>query len=336
MPSQPPSPRRLRLYERKSPFKKRIRRSQKGEPVSKKSGGIFRKGNRLEAYRFIQQYHNLFGVRWLLRRLNIVPNAYYNYLKNRKDNYFEKKKQVLEEIKTIYHEHNGVDGYRSMRVFLERKNIILSAPTVHKYMNKELGLHSIVRAKSPGYRKGKAHKIFDDLIKQEFRAEKANQKWCTDFTYLSLTDGRKRYNCSIIDLHDRSVIASITDKNITSDLAIRTVKKALKTQPSINGSLILHSDQGSQYTAKEFIKFCQSEGITQSMSRAGCPYDNAPMERYYNTLKNELINLHYYHSDKELNGAIEEFAYVWYNHVRPHSYNDYQTPFEARYKKRIY
>ena len=53
------------------------------------------------------------------------------------------------------------------------------------------------------------------------------------------------------------------------------------------------------------------------MSKAGCPYDNAPMERYYNTLKNDCINLHYYHSDKELNTAIEEFAYVWYNHVRP-------------------
>jgi transposase InsO family protein len=67
------------------------------------------------------------------------------------------------------------------------------------------------------------------------------------------------------------------------------------------------------------------------MSKAGYPYDNAPMERYYNTLKHELINLHYYHSDKELNTAINEFAYVWYNHVRPHSYNGYKTPYEARY-----
>ena len=64
------------------------------------------------------------------------------------------------------------------------------------------------------------------------------------------------------------------------------------------------------------------------MSNAGCPYDNAPMERYYNTLKNELINHHYYHSEKEL---YEAFAYVHYNHIRPHSYNNYKTPFAARY-----
>jgi len=139
-----------------------------------------------------------------------------------------------------------------------------------------------------------------------------------------------------LDLHDRSIVASITDKQITSDLAIRTLKKALESQKTIKGNLILHSDQGSQYTSKEFTEFCQEAGITQSMSKAGCPYDNAPMERYYNTLKNEFINLHYYHNDDELNQAVSEFAYIWYNHVRPHSYNDYRTPFEARYGIRNY
>lgn len=68
------------------------------------------------------------------------------------------------------------------------------------------------------------------------------------------------------------------------------------------------------------------------MSKAGYPYDNAPMERYFNTLKNELIYLHYYHTDKELTESIDEFAYVHYNHERPHKFNDYRTPFEARYE----
>lgn len=60
------------------------------------------------------------------------------------------------------------------------------------------------------------------------------------------------------------------------------------------------------------------------------------MERYYNTLKNECTNLHYYHTDEELNQKVEDFAYTWYNHVRPHSYNGYLTTFEARYGIRIY
>jgi len=67
------------------------------------------------------------------------------------------------------------------------------------------------------------------------------------------------------------MIASITDKNITSDLAIRTLKKALESQKDVSPDLILHSDQGSQYTLKDFIEFCASSGVTRSMSKAGYP-----------------------------------------------------------------
>lgn len=282
------------------------------------------------AYRFIQTYHKLFGLRWLLRQLNIFPNAYYNYLKNRKADAIEVKKATCVAISNIYHEYDGVPGYRSMRVFLERKSIYLSNLTIHKYMNKELGLYSIVKRKKPGYHKGKAHKVFANLLKQDFTAASINEKWCTDFTYLFLTDGSKRYNCSILDLYDRSIVASLNGTEITAELAINTVKKAIASHPTRKGSLILHSDQGSQFTSKVFVDFCKSMEITQSMSKAGYPYDNAPMERYYNTLKNEMIYHHFYHSDQELNDSVDNFAYVWYNHVRPHSYNGYRTPFEAR------
>ena len=114
-------------------------------------------------------------------------------------------------------------GYRSMKVYLGRKGVILSRITVHKYMNKELGLISIVRRKKPPYERGEAHKRFDNLINQNFTASGINQKWATDFTYLFLTGGDVRYNCTIIDLYDRSVVASITDRHITSVLAIRTL-----------------------------------------------------------------------------------------------------------------
>ena len=193
-------------------------------------------------------------------------------------------------------------------------------------------LFSVTRRKKPNYEYGTPHKVFENKLNQDFTADAVNQKWCTDFTYLFLTDGSKRYNCSIIDLHDRSLIASITDRHITADLARRTLQKAIDSQPGMDVSkLILHSDQGSRYTSKEFTEYCETVGVTQSMSKAGYPYDNALMERYFNTLKNELIYLHYYHTEEELYTSIEEYAYVQYNHVRPHSYNHYQTPFEARY-----
>lgn len=99
-------------------------------------------------------------------------------------------------------------------------------------------------------------------------------------------------------MHDCSVIASITDKHITADLAKRTLQKASDSQAKIDVSkLMLYSDQGSQYTLKGFTDFCEHLGITQSMSKAGYPYDNAPMERYFDTLKNDFIYQHYYHTE---------------------------------------
>ena len=74
-------------------------------------------------------------------------------------------------------------------------------------------------------------------------------------------------------------MASITDSHITSDLAIRTLQKALESQRLAKDSLILHSDQGSQYTSKVFIEFCESAHVIQSMGKAGYPYDNALMQR---------------------------------------------------------
>ena len=199
-------------------------------------------------------------------------------------------------------------------------------------MNTEMQLFSVSRKRKPKYEQGTAHKVYENKLNQDFHSDDITQKWCTDFTYLFLTDGSKRYNCTIIDLHDHSVVASITDQNITANLAKRTLEKAIESQPRIVlNNLMLHSDQGSQYTSKEFTEFCEKLGITQSMSKAGYPYDNAPMERYFNTLKSDLIYQHYYHTEEELYTTVEEFAYVQYNHVRPHSYNNYKTPYKARY-----
>ena len=215
-----------------------------------------------------------------------------------------------------------------MRDLLAQRRINYSNQTIHKYM-KELGLHSITRRKKPNYKKGKANKVFPNLLNQNFIATSKNEIWCTDFTYLFLDNGTVRYNCTIIDLFDRSVIASLNGDHITAELAIETVKLAIQRHKPKKG-LILHSDQGTQFTSHDFNEFCEKSHIQQSMSRAGCPYDNAPMERYYNTLKSERMNHFSYKTKAELDLAVNEFAYVWYNHVRPHRYNDGKTPAQAR------
>ena len=93
----------------------------------------------------------------------------------------------------------------------------------------------------------------------------------------------------------------------------------MNRQPAIKRELILHSDQGGQFTSREFVEFCESVHVTQSMSKARYLYGNALMDYLYE-----------YETEEALYQAVEEFAYVEYNHMRPHSFNGYLTPYQAR------
>ena len=142
-------------------------------------------------------------------------------------------------------------------------------------------------------------------------------------------NGKMRYNCSILDLHERIVVSSVISKYINTDLALEALELALLTEKPAK-ELILHSAQGTQFTSWDFVDYCKEKVIIQSMSKAGCSYDNAPMERFYNTFKNELIYQNTYYNEESLDEAVNKYVFLWYNHIRPHSHNGGLTPFEAR------
>lgn len=116
---------------------------------------------------------------------------------------------------------------------------------------------------------------------------------------------------SVLDLYDCSIVATLNGKSITAKLTVDTIKIAME-KIIIPSKLILYSDSGSQFASYEFGDFCKANDIIQSMSKGGCPYDNAPMERFYNTYKNELIKQYTFKNDKALNHATQDFVYAWY------------------------
>ena len=178
----------------------------------------------------------------------------------------------------------------------------------------------MTRRHKPGYHKGTAHKVFENLLKQNFAATMPDKIWCTDFTYIPLSNGSMRYNCTILDLYDRRVIASVHGRNITAELGKKTLEAAISQHPWVlKNGVILHSDQGSQYTSKEFTDYCSAHNITQSMSRAGCPYDNAPMESFWGTLKNESLSHYRFNNRDEAISVIREYIEIFYNRQRRHS-----------------
>lgn len=196
--------------------------------------------------------------------------------------------------------------------------------TIRKYM-KELNISLIIRRKKQPFKTGKQHKVFPNLIQQNFHVTKPNRLWCVDFTYLYLRNGTPRYNCTIIDVYDRRVVASQNSTSINSRLAINTLHKALLRYYPDKG-LILHSDQGSQFTSKLFSDFCKQRFIQESMSCAGCPYDNAVMERYFNTLKHECTNHNSFTTKERMDSIMNDFEQKWYNSKRTHTYNNGLSP----------
>ena len=186
---------------------------------------ILREGNRLAAYRFIDEKKKIFGLRWLLKRFGVFPNAYYNHLKDRKAAYRKRKERLLNCITETYHERKGIPGYRLMAALLKNKGISISRTTCHKYMNTELGLFSVTRRHKPGYRKGAAHKVFENLLKQNFTVDAPDRIWCTDFTYIPLTNGSMRYNCTIIDLHDAALSQASAEKILRRSLEYRLLPR---------------------------------------------------------------------------------------------------------------
>ena len=211
----------------------------------------------------------------------------------------------MRQISVIYHKNDGKPGYRMMCDLLRGENIKICKLTVLRVLRymQEQHLRSIARKNRKFNCPKSENVLFPNIISQDFNPSERNRVWCTDFTNLEYGGGTVRYNCTIIDLYDRSAVASMNSSLLNSELAINC-----------------------QFTSKDFTEFCKLNHIQQSMSRAACPYDNAPMERFFNTLKNEFTYHHRFKSAKELDAGIIEYIFRWYNWERPHTHNNGVPP----------
>lgn len=128
-----------------------------------------------------------------------------------------------------------------------------------------------------------------------------------------------------MDLYDRKIIGWAYGKNITADLATQAVKNACLNIPDSTG-IVLHSDQGSQYTSENFEKYLQDHGMLHSFSRKGNPYDNSYIESFHSVLKKEEVYTTTYYTFEETKSALFEYIESFYNRKRRHSTLDYKTP----------
>lgn len=231
---------------------------------------------------------------------------------------------LAEKIRECQEESHNTYGYRRVHIWLEKQGIYCNPKTVLRVMQK-YNLLSVVRRKKFKYVSEHLHK-YPNLLNREFNADRPNQKWVTDISYIPTAQG----NCylSIIrDLYDKSIVSYRLSRKMTVKLVLDTIKEAMKKE-NVTAELQLHSDQGSQYVSHEYHLLTQSYGITPSMSRRGNPYDNALAENFFSILKTECINRVKIANYKEAKLFINEYI-NFYNNYRIQTKTKL-TPLEKR------
>jgi len=167
-----------------------------------------------------------------------------------------------------------------------------------------------------------------NLLDRNFAPDRLGQVWVSDITYIRGEKGWM-YLTTVMDLGDRQIIGWALSEGMSAEqTSIAAFKQAIVRRPPGKG-LMFHSDRGVQYACGDFTAMLDTHDITQSMSRKGNCWDNAPAESFFKTLKHELDMPDYFQSYQQARSAIFVFIDIWYNRKRLHSALDYQTPVQA-------
>ena len=273
-------------------------------------------------YRVIYRNKEKYSIQFMCSFFGVSRSGYYDFVKR-----IEKPDQdepIAALITRCQQETNKTYGYRRVKLWLLRETgLVINHKAVLRIMGK-YGLHSEIRKPRPLYMRQQAFCKYENRLNRNFKASSPNQKWVTDISYIHTKEG-VLYLSAIKDLYDNFIVAY--DMGTVQDNAIvyRTIKKAKEMAAD---GLILHSDQGFQYTSRGYSKLTQQYGILPSMSRAGTPLDNAPAENFFSILKTECINRRKIATFEEAKTLVNDYLY-FYNYQRI-QLKTKLTPFEKR------
>ena len=273
-------------------------------------------------YQVIFKHKDKYSINSMCKFFEVSRSGYYAFLKRM--DIPDRDLPLAEKIKECQEESHRTYGYRRVHIWLERQGIYRNPKTILRVMQK-YNLLSVVRRKKFKYVSEHLHK-YPNLLNREFTAEKPNQKWVTDISYIPTAEGNC-YLSVIRDLYDNSIVSYQISKNMTIKFVLDTIHNAMYKE-KVTAELQLHSDQGSQYVSHDYFVTTQSYGITPSMSRRGNPYDNALAENFFSILKTECLHRVKLSGYEEARFLIAAYIY-FYNNYRIQTKTKL-TPLEKR------
>ncbi|WP_309824558.1 IS3 family transposase [Acidovorax delafieldii] len=283
---------------------------------------------------FIDQQRNAFGVEPLCKVLQVAPSAYRRHAAlvrepHRRCARAKRDELLMPQIQRVWQANMQVYGADKVWRQLAREGVTVARCTVERLM-RSMGLRGVMRGKAvrTTVSDGKAPCPLD-RVNRQFRAERPNQLWVSDFTYVSTWQGWL-YVAFVIDVFARRIVGWRVSSSMRTDFVLDALEQALYArQPERDGSLVCHSDRGSQYVSIRYTERLAEAGIEPSVGSKGDSYDNALAETINGLYKAELIHRRAPWKTKE---AVE-FATLewvsWFNHHRLLEPIGYIPPAEA-------
>ncbi|NOH25227.1 IS3 family transposase [Vibrio europaeus] len=300
----------------------RISRLEREKSIPKKGHRSLNVG-RTRTFSLIDQLREYESVKMLCELFGIASSCYYASKQRKPD---AQRIRLISRIKELFNLSRGSAGSRSLVSMLRSENINVGRFKVQKIMHdadlvsKQPGSHKYKHAKSE-------RPDIPNLLNREFSVAAPNRVWCGDITYI-WSGSKWCYLAVVLDLFSRRVVGwSLSDKP-DADLACRALEMAWE-QRGRPKNVMFHLDQGSQYSSRRYRQRLWRYRITQSMSRRGNCWDNAPMERLFRSLKTEWIPATGYLTQTQARRDISYYLMSYYNRLRPHQVNDGLSPVDA-------
>ncbi|MDO7908921.1 IS3 family transposase [Paenibacillus sp. JX-17] len=282
-------------------------------------------GGKEERFKLIEKAAALGKIADLCQLFGVSKSGYYAYLKRKGD---DRDAEAKQQIRKAYKRYEGKYGYRQLQLFLwQDDGIWMNHKKILRLMQ-ELGLQARIRRKrrlNGTYQAGE--RVAENLLKRDFTAAKPNQKWVTDVTQYRVGE-RWLYLSAIKDLFNNEIVAYQLSERNDNALVLQTFAKAFAKQKDVTG-LVVHSDQGFQYTSHAYHDMLPKVGAQISMSRRGNCLDNASMESFFSHLKTEGLYPYDIRKMAEAQRRIEKYI-RFYNRRRPQRKLGKLTPVDYR------
>lgn len=262
--------------------------------------------------------------------MEVHPSGYYAWIKCPKSKRQRENERLLGRIWQLWLESGCVYGYRKVFEDLRESGELCGKNRVDRLMSVN-GLKAQVGYRKPRPRSGMPAALADNSLNRDFTATQPNKVWVTDITYVRTHEGWL-YLAVVIDLFSRQVVGWSMNSRIEADLALNALLMAVwRRKP--RSQVLVHSNQGSQYTSTDWQKFLKARGLVCSMSRKGNCYDNAVAESFFQLLKRERIKRKIYKDRAAARRDIFIYIELFYNPVRRHGSNGNVSPidFEQRF-----